>query len=457
MLKMILDPVGGINLTNDGNAILREVDVSHPAAKNMIELSRTQDEEVGDGTTSVIILAAEFLKTAEPFLLKNMHPRILCAAYMRALEDALRVIDQNAIVLDTSNRPLMLKILNSTLGTKFTARYGDLIGNLALDAVECVRTQLENGTWEIDIKRYARVEKIPGGYLEECKVLDGIMLNKDVIDPTMRRRIENPRIILLDCNLEYKKAESMMNIEITNDSDFEAILKQEEDYIEELCNALIAFKPDLVITEKGVSDLAAHYLSKAGVSVIRRLRKTDNNRIARAVGATIVNDPRDLREEDVGTGCGLFEVKKLGDEYFMYLVKCKNPKACTILLRGASKDVLQEIDRNLQDAMAVARNIFTDPRVLPGGGATEMAISCALNRNSAHVNGVQQEPYRALAAAFEAIPRTLSENCGAQTIRLITQLRALHTAPEDAKTDDTKEYGFTWGVDGINGTVLLLS
>jgi len=415
----------------------------------MIELSRTQDEEVGDGTTSVILLAAEFLRNAEPFIMKNMHPRIIIQAYYKALDKALEVLEKNAISLDMSNRDLMLKIVNTTLGTKFTSRFGNLVSNLAIDAVKCVTVVNEGGQREIDIKRYARVEKIPGDYIENSRVLDGIMLNKDVVDAKMRRRIENPRIILLDSNLEYKKSESMTNIEVTKEEDWDIILKQEEEYIEQLCNAIIALKPDLVLTEKGVSELASHYLCKANITVLRRVRKTDNNRIARAVGATIVHDPRDLKETDVGTGCGLFEVKKIGDEYFTYIVGCKDPKACTILLRGASKDVLQEIDRNLQDAMAVVRNLMLDPRVLPGGGATEMALSCALAKAAKNVSGAQQLPFKAAAQAFEVIPRTLSENCGAKTIRVVTELRVKHSV-DDNDTDS----GFTWGIDGIQGELV---
>lgn len=179
----------------------------------------------------------------------------------------------------------------------------------------------------------------------------------------------------MDCPLEYKKAESQTNLELKNESDFEAVLKQEEEFLQKLCDCIIKFKPDIVCTEKGVADLTQHFLQKAGISVLRRLRKTDNNRIARATGATIVNVPEEIREEDIGKACGLFEIRKIGDEYFAFMEECENPKACTILLRGASKDVLNEIERNLLDAMSVVRNIVFDPRIVPGGGATEMAIA----------------------------------------------------------------------------------
>jgi T-complex protein 1 subunit gamma len=202
---------------------------------------------------------------------------------------------------------------------------------------------------EVDIKKYIKVEKVPGSQLEDSKVLKGVMFNKDVVAPgKMKRKIPNPRIILLDCPVEYKKGENQTNAELVREEDWEVLLKMEEEYIENMCVQILKFKPDLVITEKGLSDLACHYLSKAGVSAIRRLRKTDNNRIAKACGATIVNRPDELQESDVGTGAGLFEVKKIGDEFFAFIVDCKDPKACTVLLRGASKDLLNEVERNLQ-------------------------------------------------------------------------------------------------------------
>jgi T-complex protein 1 subunit gamma len=313
MLKMLLDPMGSIVLTNDGNAILREIDVIHPAAKSIIELSRTQDEEVGDGTTSVIILAGEMLAVAEPFLERNMHPTVIIGAYMRALEDAGRLMESFSFSVKLDQKEEMKKIIRCCLGTKLITRWADLMCNLALQAVKTVAIY-EDGRTEIDIKRYARIEKIPGGDMEDCCILTGVMLNKDIVHPKMRRRIENPRVMLLDCSLEYKKGESQTNIEITKEEDFARYLKLEEEYIENMCQMIIHLKPDLVITEKGVSDLAAHYLMKANITAIRRVRKTDNNRIARATGASIVNQVEDLKDSDIGTKCGLFYIDKIGDE-----------------------------------------------------------------------------------------------------------------------------------------------
>ncbi|XP_059789879.1 T-complex protein 1 subunit gamma isoform X2 [Balaenoptera ricei] len=440
MMKMLLDPMGGIVMTNDGNAILREIQVQHPAAKSMIEISRTQDEEVGDGTTSVIILAGEMLSVAEHFLEQQMHPTVVISAYRRALDDMISTLKKISTPVDTSNRDAMLNIINSSITTKVISRWSSLACNIALDAVKTVQFE-ENGRKEIDIKKYA---KIPGGIIEDSCVLRGVMINKDVTHPRMRRYIKNPRIVLLDSSLEYKKGESQTDIEITREEDFTRILQMEEEYIQQLCEDIIHLKPDVVITEKGISDLAQHYLMRANITAIRRVRKTDNNRIARACGGRIVSRPEELREEDVGTGAGLLEIKKIGDEYFTFITECRDPKACTILLRGASKEILSEVERNLQDAMQVCRNVLLDPQLVPGGGASEMAVAHALTEKSKAMTGVEQWPYRAVAQALEVIPRTLIQNCGASTIRLLTSLRAKHT----------QENCETWGVNGETGTLV---
>ncbi|KAJ8756217.1 hypothetical protein K2173_024764 [Erythroxylum novogranatense] len=308
MLKMLLYifiyccSLIGIVVTNDGNSILRDLDLAHPAAKSMIELSRTQDEEVGDGTTSFIVLAGVMLHVAEAFIDKNYHPTVICRAYNKALEDSIA----------------------SCIGTKFTSQFGDLIAilnvqDLAIDATTTVVVDLGQGLREVDIKNYIKVEKVPGGQLEDSKVLKGVMFNKDVVAPgKMKRKIVNPRIILLDCPLEYKKGENQTNVELVKEEDWGVLLKMEEEYIENMCMQILKFKPDLVITEKGLSDLACHYLSKAGVSAIRRLRKANNNRIVKACGAVIVNRLDELQESDVGTGAGLFVIIDVISDLFYH-------------------------------------------------------------------------------------------------------------------------------------------
>merc|ERR1712012_397089 len=287
-----MDPMGGIVMTNDDNAILREITVQHPAAKTMIEIARTQDEEVGDGTTSVIILAAEVLGISHQFLEEKIHPTVIIQAYRQALEDAVNMIREVvATPIDLNDKVAVRKVIESCVGTKFISKWSDLACDIAMEAVKTVTIESSGGKKEIDIKRYAKVEKLPGGAIEDSQVLRGVMFNKDVVHPKMKRRIENPRILLLDCNLEYKKGESQTNMEIMKEEDF----------------------------------------NKAGITAVRRLRKSDNLRVARACGATIVNRTDEITEEDIGTGAGLFEVRKIGDEYFTFIEQCKDPKACTIL------------------------------------------------------------------------------------------------------------------------------
>jgi T-complex protein 1 subunit gamma len=371
---------------------------------------------------------------------QRMHPTIVIGAYTKALDDALEYLKTITVPVDVTNRDSMLKIIGSCIGTKIMHKWSNLACTIALDAVSTVVFD-ENGHREIDIKQYAKVEKIPGGEIEESCVLRGVMINKDVTHSKMRRRIENPRILLLDCALEYTKGESKTDVEVKKGEDFTRMLQIEEEYVERICEDIIAVKPDLVFTEKGISDLAQHYLLKHNITAIRRLRKTDNNRIARAVGATIVNRTDEIKETDLGTGAGLFEVKKVGDDYFTFITECKNPKACTILLRGASKDILMEVERNLQDAMNVTRNVLLDPRLVPGGGASEMSLAVHLAEKALSVEGVAQWPYKAVAQALEVIPRTLIQNCGGNTIRSLTALRAKH-----AKGANT-----TFGIDGQTG------
>ena len=336
--------------------------------------------------------------------------------------------------------------MSATIGTKFSSKWGSLIVDLAVKAVRTIYAKDEQDHVEIDVKRYAKVEKIPGGMLEDCMVLDGVMYNKDVTHPQMRRHIKNPRVVLLDCPLEYKKGESMTNMEFTKEDDFKKALAMEETEVMRMCEHILKVKPDIVITEKGVSDTAQHFLlNKGNVTCIRRVRKTDNNRISRVTGATIVNRPEELTEKDVGTECGLFEVKKIGDDYFSFMTECKAPKACSIVLRGASKDVLNEIERNLHDALGVARNVIQNPKLVPGGGAIEMEIACRLTKMGNDVEGVHQWPYKALAGALEVIPRTLAQNCGADVVRTLTELRAKHSAADGS--------GLMFGINGNTGKI----
>merc|ERR1712168_324967 len=353
--------------------------------------------------------------------------------------------------IDMNDLTEVAKVVKSTLGTKFMAEYMDLAVDMAIQAVKTVTVMDDkNKPKEIDIKRYAKVEKIPGGLISDSRVLNGVMVNKDVVHGKMKRKIVNPKILLLDCALEYTKGESQTDIETSKDTDFTRLLQIEEEYVKKLCYDIIALKPDVVITEKGVSDLAQHYFVKAGITAIRRVRKTDNNRIGRVCGAQIMSRTDELTEKVLGTECALFEIRKLGDEYFTFFEECKNPTACTILLRGASKDILMEVERNLQDAMQAARSIVLNPALLPGGGACEMAVGKALRDAAKELPGVEQWPFKAIANALEVIPRTLVQNCGASIIRQMTTLRAKHVNWGGKKEE---QGSCNWGINGLTGEI----
>lgn len=494
MLKLMLDPLGGIVITNDGNAILREIDVRHPAAKSVIELSRAQDEEVGDGTTSVVIIAGEILSRSEELLLQKIHPTLIVRGYFQALEDSLSILEGMAThvkiqgitdgeVSDKggkaegapevaesesgsnsgSVKPTVTEVIRASMDTKFSSHWAKIVTDLALKAATAVTETLENGKKRIDVRRHARVEKIPGGFSSDCRVVPGILLNKDVTHANMRRLIHNPRIVLLDCSLEYKKGESMTNVEITKEDEFEKLLRQEEEEVEKMCNAIADAGCDIVISEKGISDLAAHFLIKKNITCFRRVKKTDQNRLARLTGATIVNRCEELTANDVGSRCKLFRVEKIADDYWSEFsvedIKAettfeaamaaadKAPGACTVLLRGGTKDSLNEVERNLHDALNVARNILLDPKLLPGGGATEMELSRRLLDKAQHIAGLEQFGYRAVAESLEVIPRTLAQNSGADTVRVLAELRAKHSNRSD---EDARFFG----VDGKTGQVV---
>ncbi|OIR57314.1 MAG: T-complex protein 1 subunit gamma [Amphiamblys sp. WSBS2006] len=437
MLKMLLDPMGGIVMTNDGNAILREIDVSHPAAKCVIELSRTQDEEVGDGTTSVVILCGEILGGCLKLVEKKIHPTKIVKAFRKCLGEATKFVERQARAIDSSDEMEMLRQIGVSVGTKFATSFGDMVSRLALRAAMCVA---EDG---LDLKRFVRVEKIPGGNIEDSAFLAGAMVNKDVLHPTMRRRIDRPRVVLLDCSLEYKKGESATNIEMQKDTDWAKYLEQEETQIIEACEKIAALGPDLVVCEKGISDTAIHIFVKHNITALRRVKKSDSNRISKTTGAAIISSVDELEERHVGTRCGLFKIEKIGDEYYAYLVECENPKACTLLLRGPTKDILNELHRNIDDAMCVARCLLKMPRVSPGGGATEMAVSRFIAARAKQIGGIEQHCYEAVSRALEVIPKTLAQNSGGDAVKTLGELRHKHSEAE----------GCDWGVDGETGGI----
>ncbi|KAI5190981.1 T-complex protein 1 subunit gamma [Nematocida minor] len=434
MIKMILTRIGTIELTNDGNSILREIEVTHPVIKSLIELSRTQNEEVGDGTTSVVILSAEILKNMSELLKSGHHPVYLCNALKKILDILLNRIKKYSIDIK-SKEGLFKEVVKSGLNTKMS-RYIIDLEDIALRAVAMVRGKT------IDIKNI-RVEKVPGGKIEETTVFDGIIVQKSLLDYSMRKKIENAKILLIDFPLEYRKGENQMSIEMHTGEAFTRALEVEEEQIEKMVGLLAKCSPDMVVSEKGISDYAISLFKKHGISAIRRIKKSENQRIALATGAQIVSRAEDATAQALGVA-GLFEVSRIGDEEYCKFIKCKDPKACTILLRGQSRDILNELERNLQDALAITRNAYNSSAVVLGAGCIEMALAHELESVQG-LSDKEKSVFTAVIEALQSIPAALISNSGnTKPLVKLLELKAWHSKKKN-----------NYGVDGNTGEIVV--
>lgn len=436
MQKMVLTKINSIELTNDGNTILREMDVSHPSARCLIELSQTQDDECGDGTTSVLILAAELLGKAVT-LLDRSHPIRLCNILFKARSLCLDHLSR--ISIDAREEEL-LEIVSSSVSTKLCSVLKVPIPQLALEAVQAIKSR--DGRCKIDIKNDIKIDKILGSF-EESEIVDGILIEKDLIHSQMRRVIENPKILVLDSPLEYKKGESVTNMEFSNKNDFTRALQIEEEQIRRMCTKIIETKADVVVTEKGVCDLALSILYENNITAVRRIKKSDSTRISRATGAIVMNRIEDVSSRHLGTA-GLFEYVKIGRDYYCKLSRCQNPRAVSVVLRGPTKDLLAELERNFMDAAKVAKNVLINPKLVPGGGASEMSMSMMLSEASADYScPVERNVFEQTAEALKVIPSVLANNSGAgNSLEILNELE---------KRQARDPY---FGVDGISGKIV---
>ena len=438
MLKMILDNQGRVIITNDGNCILREIDIKSPIAKSLIELSNTQDGEIGDGTTSVVLIASELLMTAKILLQKKLNPNVIINCYLMALEEILVFLKEKISIISKNKGVQNSKrAVLTSIGTKLTGRFSRLICELSLKAVH-----IQKKTSSTDFNVLFKIEKIPAFNIERSKIISGIILTKDVAHSKMRRKISRPRILLLDCDIEFKKGETKSNLEISKVDQWRDLIKIEEDYEIYLCNLIKKFKPDLVLTERNVSDIALHYLYKCNISVIRRIRKSDNYRLSKVIGAGIVSSIEKIEENDIGIAKN-FSIKRIGDENYSYIIGFECTIYKTILLFGPSRDILDEMERNLHDGISVAKISIQTPSLVPGGGAVELAISNNLWKKSSKHNNNNFFIYKAIAESIEIIPKILIENCGVSVIQRIIKLKGLH------------EKGFFYfGVEGRSGNII---
>ncbi|NJE62078.1 thermosome subunit beta [Thermococcus sp. 21S7] len=437
MDKMLVDSLGDIVITNDGATILDEMDIQHPAAKMMVEVAKTQDKEAGDGTTTAVVIAGELLRKAEELLDQNIHPSIVIKGYALAAEKAQEILDEIAKDVDVDDVEMLKKAAITAITGKAAEEEREYLANIAVEAVKQVAEKVD-GTYKVDLDNI-KFEKKEGGSVKDTRLIRGVVIDKEVVHPGMPKRIENAKIALINEALEVKETETDAEIRITSPEQLQAFLEQEEKMLREMVEKIKDVGANVVFVQKGIDDLAQHYLAKYGILAVRRVKKSDMEKLAKATGAKIVTNVRDLTTEDLGEA-ELVEQRKVAGENMIFVEGCKNPKAVTILIRGGTEHVVDEVERALEDAVKVVKDIVEDGKILAAGGAPEIELSIRLDEFAKEVGGKEQLAIEAFAEALKVIPRTLAENAGLDPIETLVKVIAAH-----------KEKGPTVGVDVFEG------
>jgi thermosome len=432
MDKMLVDSLGDIVVTNDGVTILKEMDIEHPAAKMLVEVAKTQEDEVGDGTTTAVIIAGELLKKAENLLDMDIHPTIVAMGYRQAAEKAQEIL--NDISINADDRDTLIKVAMTAMTGKGTEKARQPLAELIVDAVKQVE---EDGEVEID---HIKIEKKDGAIVEESTLVQGVIIDKERVHPGMPKKIENAKIALLNCPIEVKETEVDAEIRITDPAQMQAFIEQEEQMIKDMVSSIVDTGAQVAFAQKGIDDLAQHYLAKAGVMAVRRVKKSDIEKLAKATGAKVVTNIDDLSAADLGEA-GLVSEKKVSGDDMIYVEDCKEPKAVTLMVRGSTKHVVDEIERAVDDAIGVVAATVEDGKVVAGGGAPEIELSKQLRDYSDSISGREQLAVAAFAEALEIVPKTLAENAGLDSIDCLVDLRAAH------------ESSFYMGLDVFEGKV----
>jgi len=423
MDKMLIDSLGDITITNDGATILKEIDVEHPAAKMMIEIAKTQDDMVGDGTTTAVVLASELLKKAEELLDQNIHPTMLVAGYRKAGQKAIEIIAKNAVTIDVADQKMMMKVALTSMGSKAVGGAKEHFAEIAIEAIKQI-AQKQGDQMIADIDNIQLVKKT-GKSLIETQLIRGIIIDKEVVSPGMPRKKENAKIALLDMALEIEKTETSAEIRIHEPKQMKAFLDQEDNTLKEMVTKIKASGADIVFCQKGLDDMVQHYLSKEGIMAARRVKESDMEKLARATGGRVSSNLNDLKAADLGFA-GLVEERKIGDDKMIFVEKCKDPHSVAILIRAGLERMVDEAERVLIDALSVISDVTENNKIVAGGGAIEVEIARELRKYSTKVGGRQQLAIEAFAEAVEVIPRTLAENGGLEPIDILIELRQIH-------------------------------
>jgi thermosome len=427
MDKMLVDSFGDVTVTSDGRTILDEMDVQHPAAKMLVEVAKAQDNEAGDGTTSAVIIAGELLSRAEELIDKNVHPTIIIDGYRKAAEKALETLEKIAIKIDPTSPEYLKKAAMTSMASKLIADYKEYFADLAVKAMLEV-AQKDGKNWKVDVEE-VKVEKKTGESLSDTSLINGIVLDKEVVHSGMPKRIEKAKIALLDASLEIEKTEFDAKLNIETPDQIEAFLNEEEAMLKDMAEKITKSGANVVICQKGIDDMAQHFLSRKGVLAIRRAKKSDIEKLAKATGGKIVTKLDDITPADLGYAA-LVEERKIGEDKMTFVEGCKNPQAVTILIRGSTERFTAEAERSLHDALCVVRDLIEDPRVVAGGSAPELEMSNTIRKYAETLPGKEQLAVKIFAEALETIAVTLSENAGLQPIDVLSELRSRHDAGE---------------------------
>ena len=423
MDKMLVDGMGDVTITNDGATILKEIDVQHPAAKMMVEVSKTADTEVGDGTTSVVILAGSLIEKAEELIDKEVHPTIVVDGYKKAAKEALRILDEIAIKVTPGDKKWLKKVAKTSMASKLIWRESDTLSQIVTDAVVAVADE-NNGVYTVDIDDI-KVEKKAGESLKDTSLIQGIILDKEVVHAGMPKKIDNAKIALIAAPLEIEKTEFDAKINITNPDQIQQFLDQENIMLKDMVDKIEQSGANVMVCQKGIDDTAQHYLAKAGILTVRRVKQSDMEKLSRATGARIITNLEDLSKDDLGKS-QIVEERKIEEDNWVFVEGCKNPRSVTILIRGGTQRVVDEADRSIHDSLMVVKDVLVKPSIVVGGGAPEAEISRLLKSYSNKLNGREQLAVQKFAEALEIIPITLAENAGLDPIDTQVQIAAAH-------------------------------
>ncbi len=440
MDKMLVDSMGDVTVTNDGATMLKELDIQHPAAKMMVEISKATDNQVGDGTTSAVVVAGALLQKAEDLIDKEVHPVVIVDGYLRAAEKAQKILEDIAEKIDPTSRSDLLNIANTSMVTKLVTEDSPHLARVVVDAIMLITEKTEKGL-KADIDN-VKVEKKPGGSITDTQLISGMVLDKEVVHSGMPKRIAEAKIALINSALEIEKTEISAEIRINDPAQMQQFMDEESNILKGMVEKIKEAGANVVICQKGIDDLAQHFLSKAGVLTVRRVKESDMSKLAKATGARMVTNLDDLTGKDLGYA-KLVEERKLEDDKWVFIEGCKNPKAVTILVRGGTQRIVDEAERALHDALMVTKDVVELPAIVAGGGAPEEEVSCQLRTWAQKLYGREQLAALKFADAMESIPMTLAENAGMDPIDTQVDLRARHG----------KE-GKWFGVDAMNGKVV---